>query len=149
MLWCTSVTDNYSESVLPFNKLTFLMMFMSLVFTTHSKLQAQDSSEYSWNGEWIADGTLFKVRVDAENTVMTVSQIESMGFVWSSKDGKIAGKVATVEIEYAGVIGTVQAELINDETAIVFASKCKPDYMVVCLLTKDQRAIFKKVIAPN
>jgi hypothetical protein len=80
---------------------------------------------------------------------MTVSQIESMGFVWSSKDGKIAGKVATVEIEYAGVIGTVQAELINDETAIVFASKCKPDYMVVCLLTKDQRAIFKKVIAPN
>ena len=122
---------------------------MHLVFSTSTVIKAQGSSEHSWAGQWVAEGTLFKVSVDTENSVMTVSQIESMGFVWSSKAGKVAGNIATVEVEYAGAAGIVQAELIDRETVVVSAATCLPEYMVVCLLTKDQQAIFKKVTAPN
>ena len=122
---------------------------MHLVFSTSTVIKAQGSSEHSWAGQWVAEGTLFKVSVDTENSVMTVSQIESMGFVWSSKAGKVTGNIATVEVEYAGAAGIVKAELIDRETVVVSAATCLPEYMVVCLLTKDQQAIFKKVTAPN
>ena len=122
---------------------------MHLVLSNPNLTQAQGLSEHLWAGEWVAEGTLFKVRVEAKDSVMAVSQIESMGFVWSSKAGKVAGNIATLEVEYAGVNGIVQAKLIDNETAIVSAATCLPEYMVVCLLTKGQQAIFKKAATSN
>jgi len=43
------------------------------------------------------------------------------------------------------VTGTVQAELLNPNSAVAFAVTCLPDFMVVCLLSKDRQAVFRKV----
>ena len=68
-----------------------------------------------------------------------------MGFIWTSKDGIVEGNIARVEVEYAGVTGIIQAELVDKETAIAFAATCAPDFMVVCALAKGQQATFKKI----
>ena len=70
-----------------------------------------------------------------------------MGFIWTSKDGTIAGSIARIEVEYAGATGIIQAELVDAETAIAFAASCTPDFMVVCALAKDRQAVFKKKIS--
>jgi hypothetical protein len=72
-----------------------------------------------------------------------------MGFVWTSKPAKVEGSIATVEIEYGGVTGVAQAELASEDTTVVFALSCEPNYMVICLLTKDQRVIFRKIKASD
>lgn len=112
--------------------------------------QAQEWSEqtdYSdyWNGEWIAEGTLFQIAVSVEGGVMTVNQVESLGFEWSNDNGEVKGDIARVQVRYAGVSGIIQAELINASTAVVHAATCTPGYMVVCALARDRQAIFRKV----
>ncbi len=83
--------------------------------------------------------------MNVEGDQMSVRQIESLGFLWTSSDGRIDGNVVTIEVEYAGVKGTIQAELVDPNTAVAFAASCLPDFMVVCLLAKDQQAVFRKV----
>lgn len=111
-----------------------------------STVTAQDSGESVWDGEWIAEGTLFRIEVSVENNIMKVVQIESLGQVWSNEDGQVVGNLATVEVQYAGATGIIQAELIDDTTAILHAASCEPEFMVVCALSKDRQAIFRKVI---
>ena len=108
-------------------------------------LSAQPTQDLSWEGEWVAEGTLFRIAVTVEDGMMTVNQIESMGFVWSSEPGEVEGNVARVPIQYAGVTGVVQAELMDATTAIAFAASCVPEFMVVCALAKDRQAVFKRV----
>ena len=115
-----------------------------LAFTATS-LVALAAENNPWDGEWIAEGTLFQIGVTVENNTMKVVQIESMGQLWSNQDGSIEGNIARVEVEYAGAKGIIQAELIDDSTAVAFAASCLPDFMVVCVLAKDRQAIFKKV----
>ncbi|MBT4257455.1 MAG: hypothetical protein HOD87_15450, partial [Gammaproteobacteria bacterium] len=67
------------------------------------------------------------------------------GFLWTSKNGSIEGNVVRVEVEYAGVTGIIQAELIDPNTAIAFAATCLPEFMVVCALAKDRQAVFRRV----
>ncbi len=110
-----------------------------------AELMAQEDLSQHWNGVWTADGTLFSIAVVVEDNEMKVSQLESLGFEWSNQNGKIDGNIVTVEVEYAGVTGIIQAELIDAGTAVAFASTCIPDFMVVCMLSKDRQAIFKKV----
>jgi len=104
----------------------------------------EDLSAY-WNGVWNAEGTLFTIGVSVEDSVMEVEQIESLGFLWTSKNGSIEGNVVRVEVEYAGVTGIIQAELIDPNTAIAFAATCLPEFMVVCALAKDRQAVFRRV----
>lgn len=106
---------------------------------------AQESSDSVWNGEWIAEGTLFRIGVSVEDGVMTVVQIESLGQIWSSQEGTVEGNIANVEVQYLGATGVIQAELIDENTAILHAASCAPDFMVVCTLSRDRQAIFKKV----
>jgi len=113
-----------------------------------SQSLAQDETVQHWNGEWIADGTLFQIEVAVENNVMKVMQIESLGFVWTSQDGRVNGNTVQVEVEYAGVQGIIQADLVDPNTAIVFAASCLPEFMVVCALAKDRQAVFRK-LQPN
>lgn len=94
---------------------------------------------------WNAEGTLFSIGIIIENGEMKVTQIESLGFEWTNENGKIDGNIVTVEVDYAGVTGTIRAELIDAKTAVAFAASCMPDFMVMCVLSKDRQAIFRKV----
>ena len=98
-----------------------------------------------WNGEWVAQGTLFRIRVRVEESTIEIIEVESMGFEWTSEAGEIEGNVARVPVRYAGVSGIVQAQLIDSNTAVASAETCMPDFMVVCLLAKDRQAVFRKV----
>ncbi|MDP6098007.1 MAG: hypothetical protein QGG67_18765 [Gammaproteobacteria bacterium] len=106
---------------------------------------AQDDSALPWNGDWIAEGTLFSIGVSVRNNKVIVEQIESLGFEWTSTNGKLADNLVTVQVEYAGVTGIILAELIDDNTALVSPQSCTPEFMVVCVLAKNQQVIFRKV----
>ena len=124
-----------------------VLLFLALLIVCVPQAQAQAPADLSahWPGEWIVEGTLFRIGVDVEGDRMSIRQIESLGFLWTSSDGRIDGNVVTVDVEYAGVKGTIQAELVGPSTAVAFAASCLPDFMVVCLLAKDQQAVFIKV----
>lgn len=107
---------------------------------------AQDATV--WDGEWIAEGTLFRIAVSVDDNVMDVQQIESLGFVWTSDKGVVDGDTVRVKVEYAGVNGVIQAELIDANTAVAFAASCMPEFMVVCALAKNRQAVFRKVGEP-
>jgi len=120
-----------------------LVVFVSFALITSAN--AQEDLSMHWDGLWVAEGTLFSIAVAIENEEFKVQEVESLGFEWSSKNGKVTGNVVTVEIEYAGVAGRIQAELVDPNTAVAFAASCLPDFMVVCLLSKDRQAVFRKV----
>ncbi len=105
---------------------------------------ANDLSSH-WNGTWIAEGTLFKVAVLAEDGMLKVTQLESLGFKWSNEDGVIDGNIARLSVDYAGVKGVIQAELVAPDRAIVIAARCTPEFMVVCVLAKNRQAVFRKI----
>ena len=81
-----------------------IIMAATVLFATGIDLVAQEENSQQWNGKWIANGTLFQIEVSVENSVIKVIQIESLGFEWTSKEGKVDGNIAQVEVEYAGVI---------------------------------------------
>ena len=118
---------------------------MLCVVATGINAAVQEFPESVWNGEWIAEGTLFRIGVSVEDGVMKVVQIESLGQIWTSQEGSVAGNMADVEVQYLGATGVIVAELIDENTAILHAASCAPDFMVVCALSKDRQAIFKKV----
>lgn len=102
-------------------------------------------ADEAWNGEWIAEGTLFRVAVSVRDEVMTVTQLESLGFAWRGPVGTVRGGVAEVVVEYAGASGVVRVELVDARTAVAYVAACTPDYMVVCVLARDRQAVFRKV----
>lgn len=121
------------------------MIAASLLATLASFANAQQDLSEHWEGEWLVEGTLFRIGVAVEDEKLKLTQIESLGFLWTNEDGEIDGNVATVKVEYAGVTGTIQAELIDPNTAVAFAATCLPDFMVVCMLAKDRQAVFRKI----
>ena len=136
----------YLEWDLRYSKRQLLIAFLCCIFSISAYNQVQNNLESNWSGEWVAEGTIFKVRVEAEDSDLTVYQIESMGFDWTNEIGELKENIATINVEYAGVKGIIQVEFIDETTASVFAASCIPEYMVVCLLAKDQKAVFKKVL---
>ena len=138
-------TDHYLELALRLANFRIFSLNCLLIFSFN--LFAQEVDYTVWNGHWIGEGTIFEIRVEVEEGLIKVHQVESMGFIWTSKDGTVEGNIARVEVEYAGVTGIIQAELVDEETAIAFAATCVPDFMVVCALAKDQQATFKKISA--
>ena len=121
----------------------FLLMILS---TAQGPLAAQTQiADADWEGEWLAEGTLFRVGVTLDNGLLKITQIESMGQIWSSGDGEIDGNIARVEVEYSGASGIIRAELLNAKTAVFSAASCQPKFMVVCALSLGRQAIFRKV----
>lgn len=125
-------------------RLFFSIFLLSVCVAAHSQ---ETTNAPSWNGIWQADGTMFQIRVTVIDDVITVSPVESLGFVWTSQSGEVTGNIARVPVEYAGVNGVIQAELTGEDTAIAFAASCLPDFMVVCALAKDRQAAFTRVSA--
>tara|TARA_B110000881_G_scaffold76638_1_gene66704 strand:- start:862 stop:1323 length:462 start_codon:yes stop_codon:yes gene_type:complete len=128
------------------NFLRPITLALSISFALFANANAQEDLSAHWGGIWVAEGTLFSITVTIENEEFKVGQVESLGFEWTSENGKIDGNIVTVQIEYAGVSGTIQAELMSPNTAVAFAATCLPDFMVVCMLSKDRQAVFRKVI---
>lgn len=129
-----------------FGKLFALVFAISLFASASASANAQEDLSMHWDGVWVVEGTLFSIAVAIENEELKLQQVESLGFEWTNQNGKIDGNVVTVEIEYAGVKGKIQAELVDPNTAVAFAATCLPDFMVVCMLSKDRQAVFRKVI---
>ena len=134
---------SYLELALQLTNVQILLLSVYLLIA--NSIYAQQADETTWNGNWIGEGTIFEIRVAVTNGIMQINQIESMGFIWTSKDGTVEENIARVEVEYAGATGIIQAELVDKETAVAFAASCVPDFMVVCVLAKNQQAIFKKI----
>lgn len=128
------------------NFLRPITLALSISFALFANANAQEDLSAHWGGIWVAEGTLFSITVTIENEEFKVGQVESLGFEWTSENGKVDGNIVTVQIEYAGVSGTIQAELMSPNTAVAFAATCLPDFMVVCMLSKDRQAVFRKVI---
>ena len=127
---------------------TFLsVVLLSCIYSASFHGQTQNNSVYDLNGQWVAEGTVFRVRLEIDGSSVIVHQLESMGFDWTNEIGHIEGNIATISVEYAGVKGVIQAEFFDETTASVSAASCTPDFMVICLLAKDQKAIFKKISA--
>ncbi len=122
------------------------MLVLAVRFIDLKAIAEEDLSPH-WNGVWSVDGSLFSIAVVVENSEMKVTQIESAGFEWTNKNGEIDGNIVSMEVEYAGVTGIIQAELIDANTAVAFAATCVPDFMVVCLLSKDRQVTFRKLAA--
>ena len=128
------------------NFLRPITLALSISFALFANANAQEDLSAHWGGIWVAEGTLFSITVTIENEEFKVGQVESLGFEWTSENGKIDGNIVTVQIEYAGVSGTIQAELMSPNTAVAFAATCLPDFMVVCMLSKDRLAVFRKIV---
>ena len=137
----------------PFLRAIYFLRSITLVFAVSfsffllasGNTNAQENLSAHWDGLWVVEGTLFSITVTIENEEFKVQQVESLGFEWTSENGKVDGNFVTVEIEYAGVTGTIQAELVDPNTAVAIAATCLPDFMVVCMLSKDRQAVFRKI----
>ena len=121
-------------------------LLLMILSTAQGPLAAQTQiADADWEGEWLAEGTLFRVGVTLDNGLLKINQIESMGQIWSSGNGEIDGNIARVKVEYSGASGIIRAELLNAKTAVLSAASCQPKFMVVCALSLGRQAIFRKV----
>ncbi len=125
------------------------IVLLSCIYSATASGQTQNNSVYDLNGEWVAEGTIFRVRLEIDGSRVIVHQLESMGFDWTNEIGQLEANMATISVEYAGVKGIIKAEFLNETTASVYAASCIPDFMVICLLAKDQKAIFRKISSAN
>ena len=116
-----------------------------LVGAANPAAMAQDDTMPAWNGVWTAEGTFFSIAVSIEDNVFRVTPVESMGFEWSAAEGFVSGSQATLQVFYGGASAIVNVQLLDSGTAVATADRCLPDYMVVCVLAKDQQARFVKL----
>lgn len=128
-----------------FQRFFALVFFVPFSFFLLASANAQEDLSAHWDGVWIVEDTLFSIAVAIENEELKIQALESLGFIWSNRNGKVEGNLATVEVEFVGATSTVQAELVDPNTAVVIATSCLPDFMVACLLSKDREAVFRKI----
>jgi len=95
-----------------------------------------------WNGVWIAEGTLFSVRVRITDGVLAVEEIQSLGQIWSAQTGTVAGNEARLPVSYLGATAELQIQMLEVGRAVVSAASCLPEYMVVCALAAGRQATF-------
>jgi hypothetical protein len=120
-------------------------LLLSLLIVCGAPVRAQGvlgASAADWTGTLIAQGTLFSVAVTVQEDQFRVNEVQSLGFVWTSEPGSVAGDQATLEVKYAGVTARILARLTGDGRAVVEAASCLPEFMVVCVLAKGQQAVF-------
>lgn len=125
------------------NNCAFILAFLLLAIPA-SGLQAQDDGDYSWDGIWIAEGTLFSVAVTVKENTFVVAEVESLGFEWSTNAGTVKGQQATIEVSYAGASALILVQLLDANTAVASATNCMPEYMVVCALAQNRQARFAR-----
>ncbi|MEX0619194.1 MAG: hypothetical protein WD180_09600, partial [Pseudohongiellaceae bacterium] len=68
----------------------FLVTYL-LLHPAGDSVFAQQSDPEDWSGIWEAEGTLFRISVSVTDDVLTVGEVESLGFLWSAEPGRIEG----------------------------------------------------------
>src|SRR5690606_5168018 len=85
-----------------------VLLTAALIWSLAMGASAQEAAPADpWDGVWLAEGTVFSLRVIRQDQRMFVTPVESLGFVWNSGVGTISGDTATIEVEYQGARGTV------------------------------------------
>jgi hypothetical protein len=102
-----------------------------------------------WSGIWNAEGSLLTLRVTHHNDQLLVEPLVTMGYEWRNSVGEIKGSSATLDVEYQGVLARLLVQLGDDNTAMVRALSCQPDYHVVCALVQNQQARFRRTGAAS
>lgn len=127
-----------------------VMAVTSLFVLLASTATAQQLADDAWNGEWQAEGTLFRIAVERDGNYLKVTEVESMGFEWRSDLAVVSGNQAEVAVNYltGGVTGIIEAELLDESTGVLRVKSCAPEFMVSCLLSKGREALFRKVPNP-
>lgn len=117
-----------------------LMMLAGMV---SAGVRASDSGP-SWDGLWVAAGTPFALRLEQSSPgeFVRLRQVESLGFEWVATSIREEEGKLLVDVEYAGVVGTIQVQLRSEDSALAAPLNCTPEYMVVCVLSKGQQALF-------
>jgi hypothetical protein len=110
-----------------------------------TSLAADDAgNSHLWQGEWMAEGTDFSLRVVPEGNQFQVEPVFPLGLNWKAGTGMISGNSGTINVEYEGVTAQVLVQLIDIDSAIVRSMSCQPDYHVICTLVRNQQARFIK-----
>ena len=119
---------------------------IGLAFSTAQAADSQNSPS-SWQGLWIALGTPFALQLvqTAPGAEVKLQQVESMGFEWTATSVREQGDALLIDVDYAGVTGTVRVIRQSASTALASPLSCTPEYMVVCVLSKGQSAVFKLI----
>ena len=79
---------------------TFLsMVLLSYIYSATASGQTQNNSVYDLNGQWVAEGTIFRVRLEIDGSRVIVHQLESMGFDWTNEIGHLEANMATISVE--------------------------------------------------
>jgi len=99
---------------------------------------------HHWNGEWLAEGTDFRLRVIPQGNLFLVEPVFPLGLNWKAGHGTINGSTGTIHVEYEGVTAKVMVQLTDSSSAIVRSMSCQPDYHVICTLVRNQQARFIK-----
>lgn len=121
--------------------------FMAVALGLPAQILAQSGTDQStpqWSGIWNAEGSLLTLRVTHQNDQLHIEPLVSMGYEWRNSIGEIKGDSATLDVEYQGVVARLLVQLGNDNTAMVRALSCQPDYHVVCALVQNQQALFRR-----
>jgi len=106
---------------------------------------ANDLHEHhNWHGEWLAEGTDFRLRVIPEGNRFQVEHVFPLGLNWKAGTGTINGSNGTIHVEYEGVTAQVMVQMTDSSSAIVRSMSCQPDYHVICTLVRNQQARFIK-----
>lgn len=128
--------------------LTAAMSWPALVLAQDEPRGGTDATESRWTGQWLAEGLPLVVQVQSEGGRLEVSPVEAADQTWVTRNGRITGDSATIEIEYQGVTGTALIQLMENGTAIARALSCQPDYHVICTLVRNQQARFQRLSVP-
>lgn len=122
-----------------------LLAGLGLLLFTGASIAQQYSAE-DWNGTWYADGTQFTLEVTVEGKQLYVDSMESLGFVWTSREGRVISSLeaGSIEVSYEGVSGRLRIDMLSPTTAVVAPINCSPEFNVVCILIRGQQAVFRK-----
>ena len=125
------------------------LISLAVVLLALSSAAARGGEANLWSGTWAAEGTLFSIAIEVRENMLHVEEVESLGFQWSASPGRVNGDTANFQVSYAGATASVQARIIESGLARVTASDCVPEFIVVCVLIRNQFAMFYRTSAAS
>lgn len=120
-------------------------MLLGLFLLTGAVQGAENAgSDGLWNGHWIADAFPIAVRTRASESSLSIEPVRPDGQQWRVTGGRIERRTATVQARYRDVVATIRIRLRDEDTAIVSAESCEPEFHVICTLARNQQALFRR-----
>lgn len=134
-------TTTYGHPALyPFPRVVLLGLFL----LTGAAQGAENAGDSLWNGHWIADAFPIVVRTRASQGALAIEPVRPDGQQWRVTGGRIERRTATVQARYRDVMATIRIRLRDEDTAVVSAESCEPEFHVICTLARNQQALFRR-----